>query len=128
MICPKWLVQSSALGVVGVALVAVPFWMSVEAEDSSEEPRFQQTSLQQEHDIDSPRVVERAMDSTETAHRSAGQAVRNVRARQVRGHLVDTYEGPTCPRQFEIRKGPVIEENGAEDDTDDLLIDDALVR
>lgn len=136
MICPRWLVQSSAAGVVGVALIAVPFWMDAAPDAGADEVRLQQTSLDQapEVDSDAARIMDRAVESTEDAHRSAGQAVRNVRARQVRHHLVETYRGPTCPHVFEVpREVPPEADTGSEHPEQDreveaINFDDALLR
>lgn len=94
MICPRWLVQSSAAGVVGAALVAVPMWLSTSPADGGASGEW----------ASSPPVVEPADGEVEEAIRQAGEAAGpadrpRMKVRVMRAVRVD-------PETREIRPAP----------------------
>ena len=104
MICPKWLVQSSAVGVVAVAVVAVPLWIaSPPSQETPEEVVRIRIVVPGPDQEEGSRTLNVKEKKKLKAHAEA-EAVkeRNRRAREVRMHLYELYEGPHCP--VEVRR------------------------
>ena len=105
MICPKWLVQSSAVGVVAVAVVAVPLWIASppsEEEGGEEVVRIRIVVPGPEGAEEARSWKEKEKQKLKARARAEEVRERNRRAREVRTHLYELTEGPHCP--VEVRR------------------------
>lgn len=109
MICPRWLVQSSAAGVVGVALIAMPLWMTPEEGVKIQRTAYQGVEVQL---AQGPTLEERIYEERlyQERRRRAHLAERNRRAGEVRTHLYELYDGPQCPLRVELLAPEALEE------------------
>ncbi len=105
MICPKWLVQSSAVGAFSAVLIAVPLWMSAEEATSADEPSVESTSVYQIKNSPSAATspaIQRAKQNTQQAQNEAQKAVEEAGVYRMRYYLIDGYQGPRCPVRLQV--------------------------
>ncbi len=96
MISPRWLVQSSAIGVFGAALVAAPLWMALDGPQDSDDdsPVIQRIAV---HQVDDGHITTTTIQQLEVQPGDADRVVRHVRSHQVRYHMVDNSPPLVCP-------------------------------
>jgi hypothetical protein len=109
MICPRWLVQSSAAGVVVCAFMAVPFFVAppepvVASPGTLTEPPRAVTGETvvkvRHHQIKEVKPSDRQTDLDQ----------RNARAKEVRTHLYELYDGPKCPTAVKGQEPEALQE------------------
>ena len=103
MICPRWLVQSSAAGVVGVALIAIPLSMTYTPEEQNQYQEFHSQN------VEIRPVIRSSVNQRDGVHKLTIEE-RNLRAQQVRYHLYELYEGPHCPAEVDARNKAAVDE------------------
>ena len=112
MICPKWLVQTSAAGVVGIALVALPVWAASTANDRAPQPAIEHIST---HYVDysaQTNATDNARRSARIIYHTARQSAQKTDRGQVRTHLYyfETKKGPHCPVRLKIQPPGAVDE------------------
>ncbi len=106
MICPKWLVQASAVGILGAAVAAAPMTMTSDADD---EPTtiVRQTAITQAEDIGTStadEAVQRLEITVETTRDRGEQRARHVRIHTLRQHLTMEDDPGRCRIAVDMRQ------------------------
>ena len=113
MICPKWLVQSSAIGAFSAVLIAVPLWMSSNDGEQAPTPTVESTAVYQveySNQAVTSSAVLRAQEHTGQAQQEARQVVEQAGVYHMRYYLIESYQGPTCPVRLKQQPSEALHE------------------
>ena len=106
MICPKWLVQASAVGILGTAVAVAPMTMTSDADDESTTV-VRQTAITQAEDLGAStadEAIEQLEITVETTRDRGEQRGRQVRVHTLRQRLRMEEDPGRCRIAVEMRQ------------------------
>ena len=97
MISPRWMVEASAVGMLGIALVAAPLIVLSAAPDD-DEPVVRQVMVERTYTAEetTPEGGDRSLRVVKTAETN-GDGTWDVQVRHVGIQVDDRMDGPLCP-------------------------------
>ncbi len=111
MISRRWLVQSGAIGVFGVAVVSIPLWFSVPVDSPRDAGSMSSQTLEmaqskQGGPTHQTTVRVRTPQATEIGQSTedgVDETTRTIRTNWTYYEVPQSYQGPMCPAWVELR-------------------------